>query len=57
MPNTLVQLFDPRGVERQGDLCQTCGEEPRQPNDILCPDCRTEEREQDQERNTHTHGY
>ena len=50
MPTTLRQLFDPRGVERRGDLCQTCGEEPRQPNDLLCPDCRTEEREQDRER-------
>lgn len=49
MPN-LQTLFDPRGVERPGDLCQTCGEEPRQVNDLLCYDCRTEEREHDHEK-------
>lgn len=44
------QLFDPRGVERPGDLCHHCGEEPREPNSELCFDCRTTGNKYDQER-------
>mgnify|MGYP001579861180 CR=1 FL=1 len=48
MPNTLEQLFDPRGVASASDLCP-CGE-PRQINSLYCVDCLLEDQEQDDER-------